>query len=249
MTYTEINSLTVENSLITLLYKIRDFSEIGEEQHYYLVEDPCESNYNNLVVPHPSVTKPTLQEFENGLAIWKAELTATEDARLAEIARKNDLRAKTEVLKDRDSGMPAFYILMPQTSNVDQYIELLIEDSNRANEAEEFFQQLEAKDEDIVNGIVAQKQKDDRKFLGKLARDICVEVLDIIAGYNMERELTAEQVDVIQTMFMNIEIALRSARPHTAKAFIQAIIPDGTLVTQLMKDEVLDAMDYPEIGL
>lgn len=92
--------------------------------------------------------------------------------------------------------------------------------------------------------IVASKQqaeasKQAKLQAGKKAREACLKCLDIIAGYNLEQELTAEQITEMQTTFAPIQTALMTSRPSTAKALITALTPDGILVSQELKDLVL----------
>lgn len=75
--------------------------------------------------------------------------------------------------------------------------------------------------------------------IGKKAKEACQNVLDLISGYNLNRELTAEQISVMQTNFASIEKALQSGRPSLAKAYIAQIVPDEVLVTEEMKDMAL----------
>ena len=254
MNYEQINALTVENSIVDLLYKLRDFSILGEgEQHYYFVDDENETNYNNLVVPAAEVTKPTLQEFENELVVWKAELTAEEDARLAEIARKEDLTNRFNTIHSKDSGVPAFHqaaLIVAETAdtaNAKKYIFDLINDISRSAEAETLMSQIEAKDVELTAAQAVQAVKSTRKALGRLARETCQDVLDVIAGWNMERSLTEQQITDLQVAFSDTEAALQANRPHQAKPLIEAITPDEVLITQEMKDEVLEV--FSDSGL
>lgn len=75
--------------------------------------------------------------------------------------------------------------------------------------------------------------------IGKKAKEACQNVLDLISGYNLNRELTVEQISVMQTNFSSIEKALQSGRPSLAKAYIAQIAPDEVLVTSEMKDMAL----------
>jgi hypothetical protein len=80
---------------------------------------------------------------------------------------------------------------------------------------------------------------------GKKAREACVRCLDIIAGHNLEQELTAQQITEMQTTFAPIQSALMTSRPTTAKALIQNLVPDNILVSQELKDLVLaELTDY-----
>lgn len=84
----------------------------------------------------------------------------------------------------------------------------------------------------------------DKMEKGRLARAVCDQVLDLIAGFNLDNNLSAEDITEMQQTFGNIELALRSARPTTAKALISAVIP-SELVSQEMKDLCLDLLaDY-----
>lgn len=75
--------------------------------------------------------------------------------------------------------------------------------------------------------------------IGKKAKEACENVLDLISGYNLNRELTVEQISVMQTNFASIEKALQSGRPSLAKAYISQVVADGVLVTEEMKEMAL----------
>lgn len=83
------------------------------------------------------------------------------------------------------------------------------------------------------------KEKQSR---GRDARLACESVLDLIAGFNLDRELTADQITEMQTLFSNPEKALRASRPTTAKYLINIITPDDILVTQEMKDLCIELL-------
>lgn len=91
--------------------------------------------------------------------------------------------------------------------------------------------------------VVAQEQKLSRKEKGKLARVMCDEVLDIIAGHNMENALTSAQKDQMTLDFAQILKALSEKRPAVAHGMISAIVPDGTIVTADLKTELLETLD------
>lgn len=75
--------------------------------------------------------------------------------------------------------------------------------------------------------------------MGRAAREACQQVLDLVAGHNLDRELSMEDITLLQSMMAGPETALRAGRPSKAKQLIQAITPDETLVTQSMKDQAL----------
>jgi hypothetical protein len=82
------------------------------------------------------------------------------------------------------------------------------------------------------------------KKIGVASRLMCQHCLDLIAGFNLERSLTAEQITTMQSTFGNIQIALMTSRPSSAKALISAIVPDEILITTEMKNLILAELAY-----
>jgi hypothetical protein len=98
---------------------------------------------------------------------------------------------------------------------------------------------------DITEELALEKIKQDRIEAGEKARKACQAVLDLVSGYNLDRELTIEQITQMQQTFSTAEAALRAGRPTFAKSFITAIEADEVLVTQEMKDLCLSILgDY-----
>jgi hypothetical protein len=95
---------------------------------------------------------------------------------------------------------------------------------------------------DITAQVQAEKDKAEKIAKGQKARETCEKVLDLIAGYNLDRELTIEQITQMQATFANAEKALRAGRPAFAKIYINAITPDGVLVTEEMKAAALSLL-------
>lgn len=93
--------------------------------------------------------------------------------------------------------------------------------------------------EDITLQTEAETIRQARIAAGAAARKACENVLDLIAGFNIEQQLTLEQISLMQQNFELAERALRAGRPTLAKGAIQLITPDGVIVTQEMKDEAL----------
>lgn len=75
--------------------------------------------------------------------------------------------------------------------------------------------------------------------IGQKAKQACENVLALISGYNLNRELNFEQISAMQENFAPIEKALQSGRPSLAKAYITQVVADGVFVTQEMKDMAL----------
>jgi hypothetical protein len=95
---------------------------------------------------------------------------------------------------------------------------------------------------DITAEVEAEATKQAKIAAGKAAREVCQQVLDLVAGYNLDRELTIEQITQMQNTFANAEASLRAGRPTYAKQFIAAIQADEVLVTQEMKDQCLELL-------
>ena len=102
--------------------------------------------------------------------------------------------------------------------------------------------EYEVVEEDITIEVASKASLMQKIADGRAAREACQHVLDLIAGYNLERDLTPEQITSMQSSFSQIELALRSARPSSAKALITAMEPDGTLVTAEMKAICLELL-------
>lgn len=80
------------------------------------------------------------------------------------------------------------------------------------------------------------------KESGKKDREMCENVLNLIGGFNRTRILTNEQITQMQSTFSTIQLLLQASRPSSAKALIQAIVPDDVLVTIEMKNLILEEL-------
>lgn len=76
--------------------------------------------------------------------------------------------------------------------------------------------------------------------LGKNSRLCCEEVKDLIAGYNLERNLSLEQIGQMLSTFAAAKQYLDTNMAQTAKAYIEVIEPDEVIVTAAMKNDVLN---------
>lgn len=98
---------------------------------------------------------------------------------------------------------------------------------------------------DITNEVEEKSRKDEIKARGAKARIACRNVLDMISGRNLNAQLNAEQVTYLAVTFSPLVQALTISRPSTAKALILAIEPDGTLITEQLKNDCLEELqDY-----
>jgi hypothetical protein len=76
--------------------------------------------------------------------------------------------------------------------------------------------------------------------LGKNSRLCCEEVKDLIAGYNLSRSLTLSEINQMLSTFAAAKQYLDNNMAQTAKAQIEAINPDGVIVTEEMKQDALN---------
>ena len=112
---------------------------------------------------------------------------------------------------------------------------------NLENETE-----LKYENGEIVVDSVKKIKKDkaivrkNRIKMGKNIRLLCENILDLLAGFNIERALTKEQIDQMAVTFGNIQALLNVKRPISAKPLIEAIEPDGVLVTHPLDDKLQD---------
>lgn len=93
--------------------------------------------------------------------------------------------------------------------------------------------------EDISAELEAEATKEAKIAAGKAAREACLSVLDYIAGCNLDKELSIEQITSMQQTFASVDAALKAGRPTFARNFIEAIVPDGYILTEEEKSQCL----------
>lgn len=108
---------------------------------------------------------------------------------------------------------------------------------DRNNEA--LVSQLETEWTTVEAQKLADQAREEKRALGEAARKLCDRARDIIAGWNIQRDLSEASIDQMISDYSDVLQALQSFRPTTALALIQTKTPDGTLVTQEMIDEVV----------
>jgi hypothetical protein len=72
---------------------------------------------------------------------------------------------------------------------------------------------------------------------GRKVRALSQDLLDLVAGWNMERQLTGQQISDLITLVSPIMEMLQANRPFQAKPLIESLVVDGILITQDMKDQ------------
>ncbi len=147
-----INGLVLDDVFTTILHLVANFElvPLGEPRYIFSDEEEEElSMYGRLTV-HAVVKLPTLEEMEAKFLEWKAEQVAKEEARLAEIARRKDLKDRFKALVDMRH---AFHTLHPTVSNPKAWLRDLLEMESHET-AESFMVSLEA------NDIVKKAERD-----------------------------------------------------------------------------------------
>lgn len=98
---------------------------------------------------------------------------------------------------------------------------------------------------DLSEEIATEAAKEAQRLkieAGKKAREVCTQVLDLISGDNLDKELTLEQITEMQSVFGNIEKALQSSRPTLAKIMISSVEADGILISEQLKLAALELL-------
>lgn len=95
----------------------------------------------------------------------------------------------------------------------------------------------------LVIDYKAKKEKENRIkqkiALGEMTDNACTSVFKLIQGYNVDRKLTKEQKDQMIVLFAPALQAISVRRPLELKKYIQSITPDGILVTDDIKEDIL----------
>lgn len=95
---------------------------------------------------------------------------------------------------------------------------------------------------DITEEIEKQDRINKKIALGELTDNACNTVFKYIQGANVERKLTSEQKTQMTTLFAPALQAIQVKRPAVLKNYIQSITPDGILLTDEIKADILEIL-------
>jgi hypothetical protein len=163
--------------------------------------------------------KITITNLKDG-RVWTAKFPTSElaDAWIAQQVKKEG-RLPIRMQSDQGDHDPADVIATQEISGI-TFITLKAQaDVDRA--------------EDTEHLIAA------RINIGTSIRQCCNDVFDMLIGYNIERQLTVAQINQMQANFASALVALQTYRVTVAKTAIEAVVPDGELVTLQMKEDIL----------
>ena len=222
MTLTEINALTIDDFYYQLSTRLINGIQPNEIQIIDKTFDGCiiSSNY----------VKPTLAEYESEFLVLKQELIDAENARLAEVARREAMQLRIDKLVD-------YHII---SSNIGKH---------QANEKVEYkriidendiitLEELEAENAIHVIKKAKKESREIQKRLGNKRDQACKDCLAIIRGENLGK--TKTEIDAMKLAFSEIYTRLSDGSPELARLAIEAIPNDG--VVDLLKADLLDEL-------
>ena len=166
----------------------------------------------------------------------KPELTGLEYFRLLKALIQKDWKKGIEnsletILRE------TFEFLYPDIANYALWCKELFNLTN--DEVETKVNELLDANTQFLNNQNLRIEKEERKKLGMIARKRCEDALDCLAGWNLQRTLTQEQITTMIETYENVDLMLRKNRPTVAASLINDINPDGVITTQEMKNEIL----------
>lgn len=96
--------------------------------------------------------------------------------------------------------------------------------------------------EDITLEVEKQSRIAQKIAIGQITDKACNDVFMLIQGYNVERQLSSEQKTEMTNLFLPALQAIQVRRPSQLKQYISSITPDGILVTEEMKSDILELL-------
>jgi len=227
MNFEEINALTFESTYTVLLDRILDTSVVPRgEVNYGLHENETLSFYDRILC-HPSLVKPSKELMDAELVAYKQELTEYEQARLDELARVEAIKDRFEALNDvHGAFLQAGFNVRNPAKELER---IILEDNNDMLDA------LESADVDFQDVIEDQKFDE---YASKVV-DIVNMCVKIVIKHNLKNGLSTSQKDQQKASHADLFGDLNDYRPAKFKVKLAASTPDGVVVTQAMKDELL----------
>lgn len=93
---------------------------------------------------------------------------------------------------------------------------------------------------DITDEMQAIKDRESKIAKGRAVRKLSEDILDVIAGFNIDSDLSITEIDQMTSTFAKPKAYLEANRPFSAKPLLEAIVPDGRIVTESMRKMILD---------
>lgn len=234
-----IQELTLDKCFGTVLSRVIDLSIVPQGQPLYTLHLDESKSFYDRVILNAVLVKPSLQDLEAELAEYKTELTVAENARLAEIARVEDIMSRFSAIQDIRGVAASINVDCP---NPPSLLKEIIQ-----NNSQQLLASLEAAATAFSIKVQREKDIEQVRKVGAIAVKACNHVIEVIAGYNITRLLTPAQKDSMLVQFAPVLQALQQFRPGVAKSLIEAITPDETLVTSDMKSDILEVFGAYEV--
>lgn len=232
MTLEQINALILEDRMVDI------FSRLIEGDYSIEVDEEIDDLYDSLTVI--GADKPTREAAEAEFLVYQQELIDQENARLAEVARLQDLTDRIAALSDKSAAHTS---LNPDVPNAALWIKENILEAESVT-AEANMVALESADASEKATRDAEQARAAIRAKGKLAKNACDAALAIINGYGQdlteqeESDLMANHGAALQLLQLN--------KAWSFKSYIEAIDPvNDSVITAQMKQDLLDELaDY-----
>jgi len=230
MTIAEINALTLDDVFVEILYRMVDFAPVPQGFPDYTVDDQQVDVYDQYVL-HASVSKPAKSAMEAEFLVYQQELLDAENARLTEVARVQDIKDRFEAISDIRGAISQASLTI---SNPLAELQRIIDEDDQAR-----LSLLETKGTEWDTAQSTKAAEDAEYAAYSSLVDTIHGCVKIIMKHNNNNTLTDAQLDQQATDNPSLFDALNKWRPGKFKTLVTALVPDGTLVQQALKDELL----------
>lgn len=172
MTLQEIDELELLDVAGYLLGYMLDLELLPPDEPLYTISDDEVAPYFRIIV-NPVYEKPTQLELNAQFSAYKQSLTDMENARLEEVARRDDLRSRWQTISDKNA---VFAAVFPSLSNRKVWFRDFLNDTN--HEAVELkMVEIEAKNVELIalgdaEEIARQERRDEILALKALIADV-----------------------------------------------------------------------------
>jgi len=230
-TLEEIQSIQVSDVIIELMARVLDISLVPlGEPFYNLLPDEGQSVYDRVQV-HIALEKPSMNQLTVALEGYIDELIERFDVNAAENERVAALEARFAGLKD-------LRMAMERTGNQEPNAKLFkkrIIDNNDTDllailEADDALYRPEKEEDDQIEEEIE---------LGKEAKSVCDQCLDLIRGHNKKNNITVAEINSMKTEFLPIYQVLVDGMPSEARVLINAAIKPAILPLKVKLQKVL----------
>jgi len=231
MTFEEITALTFESTYPTLINRVLDLSVVPSGEAPYSLHKNEELGLYERILFHPTLVKPSMEVFNAELADYKSELEAAEQARLDEIARVEDITNRFRALGNLRRAMEKADKNVPNP-------ELLLKEIIETDDTQTL-SALESYNIEAESEKAEKKAKEQLKATARGLLSLINGLIEIVIENNLANGLTSAQKDQQKVDNAALFQHLQDYRPAKFKQAVDAVVPDGVLVTQDMKDELL----------